>query len=184
MRRPAVLLLGPSRDAISGVTTHVNSLLDSRLAGEFALAHFQVGSEGRSEGAVGRMLRFVISPFTLAFAVLRRGAAVVHLNTSLNAKAWARPRLPAGGEGVRRARRAAGRRRRARSLRLPAARRAALARRGGGALEARAGILAAPRARAECRGAAQRRRLHAVPALQAQRAGRGRAAAPRLYRAP
>ena len=88
MRRPAVLLLGPSRDAISGVTTHVNALLDSRLAGEFALEHFQVGSEGRSEGPLGRLLRFVTSPFTLAFAVLRRGAAVVHLNTSLNAKAW------------------------------------------------------------------------------------------------
>ena len=88
MRRPTVLLLGPSRDAISGVTTHVNSLLGSRLAGEFALEHFQVGSEGRSEGPLGRLLRFVTSPFTLAFAVLRRGAAVVHLNTSLNAKAW------------------------------------------------------------------------------------------------
>jgi len=88
MRRPTVLLLGPSRDAISGVTTHVNSLLESRLAGEFALEHFQVGSEGRSEGPLGRLLRFVTSPFTLAFAVLRRGAAVVHLNTSLNAKAW------------------------------------------------------------------------------------------------
>ena len=88
MKRPAVLLLGPSRDAISGVTTHVNALLDSRLAGEFALEHFQVGSEGRSEGPIGRLLRFATSPFILAFAVLRRGAAVVHLNTSLNAKAW------------------------------------------------------------------------------------------------
>ena len=88
MRRPAVLLLGPSRDAISGVTTHVNALLDSRLAGEFALEHFQVGSEGRSESAPGRLLRFVASPVALAAAVLRRGAAVVHLNTSLNAKAW------------------------------------------------------------------------------------------------
>ncbi len=88
MRRPAVLLLGPSRDAISGVTTHVNSLLDSRLAGEFALEHFQVGSEGRAEGAAARWLRLAASPFALAAAVLRRGAAVVHLNTSLNAKAW------------------------------------------------------------------------------------------------
>ncbi len=88
MRRPTVLLLGPSRDAISGVTTHVNSLLDSRLAGEFALEHFQVGSEGRAEGALARWLRLAASPFTLAAAVLRRGAAVVHLNTSLNARAW------------------------------------------------------------------------------------------------
>src|SRR5258706_2154917 len=88
MRRPTVLLLGPSRDAISGVTTHVHSLLDSRLAGEFALEHFQVGSEGRAEGALARWLRLAASPFTLAAAVLRRGAAVVHLNTSLNARAW------------------------------------------------------------------------------------------------
>jgi len=88
MRRAAVLVLGPSRDAISGVTTHVNSLLDSRLAGEFALEHFQVGSEGRAEGPAARALRLVLSPFALAAAVLRRGAAVVHLNTSLNAKAW------------------------------------------------------------------------------------------------
>jgi glycosyltransferase involved in cell wall biosynthesis len=88
MRRPAVLLLGPSRDAISGVTTHVNSLLDSRLAGQFELEHFQVGSEGRSEGAMARLARLALSPFALALAVLRRGAAVVHLNTSLNAKAW------------------------------------------------------------------------------------------------
>jgi glycosyltransferase involved in cell wall biosynthesis len=88
MRRPAVLVLGPSRDAISGVTTHVNSLLDSRLAGQFALEHFQVGSEGRSESAPSRWLRLALSPLALAAAVLRRGAAVVHLNTSLNAKAW------------------------------------------------------------------------------------------------
>lgn len=88
MKRPAVLLLGPSRDAISGVTTHVNALFGSRLAGEFALEHFQVGSEGRAEGAALRLLRLALSPFALAAAVLRRGAAVVHLNTSLNAKAW------------------------------------------------------------------------------------------------
>lgn len=83
-----MLLLGPSRAAISGVTTHVNALLDSPLAGEFALEHFQVGSEGRAEGAAARALRLAASPFALAAAVLRRGAAVVHLNTSLNAKAW------------------------------------------------------------------------------------------------
>jgi len=88
VKRPAVLLLGPSRDAISGVTTHVNSLLDSRLAGEFTLEHFQVGSEGRAEGAASRWLRLAASPFALAAAVLSRGAAVVHLNTSLNPKAW------------------------------------------------------------------------------------------------
>ena len=41
--RPVVLLLGPSREALSGVSTHLNLLLPSAaLAREFDLAHFQV----------------------------------------------------------------------------------------------------------------------------------------------
>jgi glycosyltransferase involved in cell wall biosynthesis len=82
------LLLGPSREAISGVTTHLNALISSRLAAHFDLAHFQVGSEGRSEGALGKAWRFIASPFSLAAAILRHGAEVVHINTSLNAKAY------------------------------------------------------------------------------------------------
>ena len=86
--KPLALLLGPSLDAISGVTTHVDSLLKSRLGSEFALAHFQVGSEGRAESALGRIARFARSPFALGAAILRRNAAVVHINTSVNAKAY------------------------------------------------------------------------------------------------
>jgi len=86
--RPVVLVLGPSRDAISGVSTHVNALLGSGLAAEFALEHFRVGSEGREEGVLGRWWRLAASPFALAAAILRRGAALVHLNTSLNARAF------------------------------------------------------------------------------------------------
>jgi glycosyltransferase involved in cell wall biosynthesis len=86
--KPLALLLGPSLDAISGVTTHVDSLLKSRLGSEFALAHFQVGSEGRAESALRRLARFAGSPFALAAAILRRNAAIVHLNTSLNAKSY------------------------------------------------------------------------------------------------
>jgi glycosyltransferase involved in cell wall biosynthesis len=88
VKRPVVLLLGPSRAAISGVTTHLNALLGSKLAGEFTLEHFQVGSEGRAESAARRWLRLAASPFALAAAILRLDAAVVHLNTSLNARAW------------------------------------------------------------------------------------------------
>jgi glycosyltransferase involved in cell wall biosynthesis len=86
--KPLALLLGPSLDAISGVTTHVDSLLKSRLGSEFALAHFQVGSEGRAESALGRIARSARSPFALGAAILRRNAAVVHINTSVNAKAY------------------------------------------------------------------------------------------------
>lgn len=88
MRRPCALLLGPSREAISGVTTHLNLLLGSKLQSMFELAHFQVGSEGRAESAPGRLARLALSPFALAFAILRRDAAIVHLNTSLNARAY------------------------------------------------------------------------------------------------
>ena len=86
--RPAALLLGPSRDAVSGVSTHLNVLLASGLGGEFDLEHFQVGSEGRRESAAARLARFALSPLALAAVILRRNAALVHLNTSLNAKAY------------------------------------------------------------------------------------------------
>jgi glycosyltransferase involved in cell wall biosynthesis len=86
--RHVVLLLGPSREAISGVTTHLNCLFGSRLASRFELVHFQVGSEGRDEGLFGKLARFVASPFQLAAAILRRDAAIVHVNTSLNLRAY------------------------------------------------------------------------------------------------
>lgn len=88
MRAPVVLLLGPGREALSGVTTHINLLLGSKLREEFNLAHFRVGSEGRSETKAGRLLRLVASPFLLGAAIIRRGVAIVHLNTSLNARAY------------------------------------------------------------------------------------------------
>jgi glycosyltransferase involved in cell wall biosynthesis len=90
VKRPVVLLLGPSREAMSGVTTHVNALLASRLASHFELAHFQVGSEGRAESALGKLARLALSPFVLGAAILRANAALVHINTSLGVKAYLR----------------------------------------------------------------------------------------------
>jgi glycosyltransferase involved in cell wall biosynthesis len=86
--KPAVLILGPSLAAISGVTTHVKSLLSSRLRGEFALEHFQVGSEGRAESAPARLARFLFSPFALAAAIMRHDAALVHINSTPNVRAY------------------------------------------------------------------------------------------------
>ncbi|HEY5899456.1 MAG TPA: glycosyltransferase family 4 protein [Burkholderiales bacterium] len=88
MKRQGVVVLGPSREALSGVTTHLNCLLGSRLASRFDLQHFQVGSEGRRENTLGKLARLLASPFGLAAAVLRSDARVVHINTSLNAKAY------------------------------------------------------------------------------------------------
>lgn len=86
--RQVALVLAPSREAVSGVSTHLDMLLRSNLAKSFCLVHFQVGSEGRVEGPAGRCLRLLASPFLLAVAILRRNAVLVHLNTSLNPRAY------------------------------------------------------------------------------------------------
>jgi glycosyltransferase involved in cell wall biosynthesis len=86
--RPTILVLGPDRRAMSGVSTHVNLLLESRLVEDYDLVHFQVGSEGRDEGRLARWLRLALSPFALFFAILFRHAVVVHINTSLNPRAY------------------------------------------------------------------------------------------------
>jgi len=88
MKRPIVLVLGPSREAISGVSTHLNMLFDSALARQFSLVHFQVGSEGRVETRLRRAARLAASPFQLARAIVELGAQIVHLNTSLDARAY------------------------------------------------------------------------------------------------
>jgi glycosyltransferase involved in cell wall biosynthesis len=86
--RTRVLLLGPDRGVISGVSTHLNLLFGSELARRFDLDHFQVGSEGRREGWLGRLVRMAASPFQLAAKIARSGAEILHVNTSLDAKAY------------------------------------------------------------------------------------------------
>jgi len=86
--KPTIVVLGPDLAAMSGVTTHVNLLLGSRLGEEYDLVHFQVGSEGREEGTLARWLRLALSPFALLATILFRHAAVVHINTSLNPRAY------------------------------------------------------------------------------------------------
>lgn len=88
MNAPVVVILGPHRAAISGVSTHVNLLMGSALREDYELVFFQVGSEGRDEGAAGRLLRLIASPFALFATILFRHAALVHINTSLNTRAY------------------------------------------------------------------------------------------------
>jgi glycosyltransferase involved in cell wall biosynthesis len=82
------MLLGPARAAPSGVATHLNQLFASSLASKFELSHFQVGSEGRTEGRLGTFFRLAISPFSLSQQLLRSHARIVHINTSMDAKAY------------------------------------------------------------------------------------------------
>lgn len=85
---PVVLVLGPCLSAVSGVTTHVKQLLGSDLRSAYTLVYFQVGSEGRKESPLERLVRLTTGPFRLAAAIVRHDAAVVHINWSLNAKSY------------------------------------------------------------------------------------------------
>jgi len=88
MSLPVVLLLGPGREAMSGVSAHLNLLFSSTLAARFALVHFQVGSEGRDEGSLARLGRLLASPWMLGATILARRASIVHINTAMNPRAY------------------------------------------------------------------------------------------------
>jgi glycosyltransferase involved in cell wall biosynthesis len=83
-----IMLLGPSLGAVSGVSTHLNQLLQSALPREFRFVHFQVGSEGRAESPLGKVWRMLSSPVLFLAALLRERPVIVHLNTSLEPKSY------------------------------------------------------------------------------------------------
>ena len=86
--RVRVLLLGPARTVPSGVATHLNQLFASSVASVFELGHFQVGSEGRNESALRTLCRLVTSPLSLSLRLLTSRPRIVHINTSMDAKAY------------------------------------------------------------------------------------------------
>lgn len=83
-----VVIFSPALNAVSGVSTHVNMLLGSSLTRHFQLMHFQVGREGREEGRLQRLARFIFSPIQLAVFLIRYRPDVVHINTSMNLNAF------------------------------------------------------------------------------------------------
>jgi len=88
MTRRKIVLFSPSLDTVSGVSTHARMLLASDLVRDYELLHFQVGSEGRRENTRQKLVRFVLSPFLLGLFLLRTGAEAVHINASLDQKAY------------------------------------------------------------------------------------------------
>jgi glycosyltransferase involved in cell wall biosynthesis len=86
--RQKTLLVGPAIDAVSGVSTHLNQLFDSKLTTRLELLHFQVGSEGRKERLAQKLFRFAFSPVAFFSFLLRHRPAIVHLNTSLEPKSY------------------------------------------------------------------------------------------------
>jgi hypothetical protein len=85
---PHILLLGPARTAVSGVSTHLNQLFSSKLGACFRLSQFQVGSEGRAEGRFGILLRVLTRPFELTARLLLDRPSIVHINTSFEPKGY------------------------------------------------------------------------------------------------
>ena len=93
MTRAKVVICSPALTAVSGVSTHANLLFGSPLAHEFELLHFQVGSEGRNEAGMRKAVRLAGSPFALARLLRRNRPAILHLNTSMDHKAYWRDDL-------------------------------------------------------------------------------------------
>ncbi len=85
---PLVLLLGPARDAVSGVSTHLNQLFESTLSSRFRLIQFQVGSEGRGHSRAATLRRLITSPFAFAVCLVRTRPQIVHINTSFEPKSY------------------------------------------------------------------------------------------------
>jgi len=54
----------------------------------YSFHQFQVGSEGRDEGKLRKLLRFLLSPIGFVIALIRVRPAIVHLNSSMEAKAY------------------------------------------------------------------------------------------------
>jgi glycosyltransferase involved in cell wall biosynthesis len=93
-QRVSVVLLGPALHAVSGVSTHLNQLRGSSLAGSFRFLHFQVGSEGRAPASLLRQAaRFIFDPISFGFFVLRNKAQIVHINTSMEPRGYWRDTL-------------------------------------------------------------------------------------------
>lgn len=88
-RKPRIVLFSPSlTTAVSGYSTHVNMLLSSSLADEFELLHFRTGSNEWNESKLRKIWRLAVSPFALAAYLLWRRPRIVHINTSMNGKAY------------------------------------------------------------------------------------------------
>jgi glycosyltransferase involved in cell wall biosynthesis len=75
---------------VSGIATHVSLLLDTAVARRFAFVHLCAGGEGLVETIVGRALRHLRTPVRLLAMLMTGRPALVHINTSLNARALPR----------------------------------------------------------------------------------------------
>jgi glycosyltransferase involved in cell wall biosynthesis len=89
-QRPRIVITGPPVHALSGIATHVNLLLGSSVCRRFTLAHLCAGGEGLIEGFARRILRRLRTPVRLFMMLVTWHPAILHINTSLNARSLPR----------------------------------------------------------------------------------------------
>ena len=80
---PRVLLIGPDPAAVSGISTHLAQLLQSRLSAHFRLSYFAIGSAGKREHLLARLKRLLASPVDLWRTIHILRPQISHINTSL-----------------------------------------------------------------------------------------------------
>lgn len=89
-KRVKVLVLGPPLGAVSGVSTHLNQLFKSRLADQYELSHFRVGSDGRDETRIAIASRLAKSFVQFAIHLLQERPKIVHVNATLDHRSFPR----------------------------------------------------------------------------------------------
>jgi glycosyltransferase involved in cell wall biosynthesis len=88
--RPRIVITGPPVHALSGIATHVNLLLGSSVCRRFMLTHLCAGGEGLVEGSARRLFRRLRTPLRLFMILVTWRPAILHINTSLNARSLPR----------------------------------------------------------------------------------------------
>jgi len=89
-RRPRIIITGPPAHAVSGIATHVSLLRDSAAAHRFAFEHLCAGGGELVETIASRVLRHLRTPIRLFTMLITGRAALLHINTALDARALSR----------------------------------------------------------------------------------------------
>lgn len=87
-QKRSILLIGPEISAVSGVSTHLRQIMSSKLSRQSKLSHFQIGSEGRNQSTLEKLVRILFDPIRLWREILRKNVDLVHINSSLDRKAY------------------------------------------------------------------------------------------------
>jgi len=90
VRRPRVALVGPTPNDIGGISAHMEQLLGSYLADAVELLYFEAGNNGMPESRLHALWRIAMSPLSFFAFLITQRVNLVHINTTMVPKAFAR----------------------------------------------------------------------------------------------